>query len=58
MTRCDQDFTGCTAVGSLAETTLADLWQGSALTTARTHHAAGRYDDLPLCGTCTEWHRP
>ncbi|MCP4247788.1 MAG: radical SAM protein [bacterium] len=58
MTRCDQDFTGQTAVGSLAETTLADLWQGHTLTTARTCHAEGRYDDLPLCGTCAEWHRP
>ena len=58
LTLCDQDFTGLSTVGSLHETSLSDLWHGDLLQAARTHHEAGRYDDLPLCAACNEWHRP
>ncbi|HUU81997.1 MAG TPA: radical SAM protein [Phycisphaerae bacterium] len=58
MTRCDQDFTARTVVGSLHDSSLAALWQSPAMQTARAHHTAARYDKLPLCPTCNEWHRP
>ncbi len=58
MTLCDQDFVGVSTVGSLHETSLADLWQGESLSAARAHHQAARYDELPLCAACNEWHRP
>ncbi|MHC4063010.1 MAG: SPASM domain-containing protein [Planctomycetota bacterium] len=58
MTLCDQDFTARTAVGSLHDASLADLWRSSAMQAARDHHAAGRCDALPLCPSCNEWHRP
>jgi len=58
MTLCDQDFRGLTAVGSLHEATLADLWRGPSLEAARRAHAEARYDALPLCPACNEWHRP
>ena len=58
LTRCDQDFTGQTTVGSLPDSPLPDLWQSPPMQIARNHHTAAQYDALPLCSTCTEWHRP
>jgi hypothetical protein len=58
MTLCDQDFAGQTAVGSLVESSLSDLWHSQTMDDAREHHDRGRYDALPLCGACCEWHRP
>lgn len=58
MTRCDQDFKGLTAVGRIGDATLGQLWRSEALKTARDLHQAARWDELPLCGTCAEWHRP
>ncbi len=58
MTMCDQDFTGLTAVGSVRESSLADLWQGQAMHAVRQQHAAGQYEAQPLCPNCNEWHRP
>ena len=58
LTRCDQDFTGQTAVGSLPDSSLYDLWQALPMQTARNHHTTAQYDALPLFPTCTEWHRP
>ena len=58
MTLCDQDFTGVSSVGSVADTSLGELWLGPAMESARRQHAAGRHDDLPLCPACNEWHRP
>ena len=58
MALCDQDFIGQTTVGSLHDSSLADLWQSPSMQTARNHHTAARYDALPLCGACAEWHRP
>ncbi len=55
---CDQDYNGRHAIGSLADASLSALWTGPAMTAARQAHAAGRYDTLPLCPVCREWHRP
>ena len=58
MTVCDQDFKGTTAVGSVLETSLADLWHSPTMQQARQHHNQANYDALPLCSNCCEWHRP
>jgi hypothetical protein len=58
VTACDQDFAGRQSLGSLDDADLASLWTGAALRSLRDAHAAGRWDGLPLCGACDEWHRP
>jgi hypothetical protein len=55
---CDQDFAAVRPIGSLHESTLGELWTGSAIAALRAHHACGRYDADPLCAPCSEWHRP
>ena len=54
--RCDQDWLGRAAVGDATTTSLADLWQS--LRSVRQAHADGQWDELALCKTCHEWHRP
>lgn len=54
MTTCDQDFAGRQAMGTLSETSFAELWANATLQAIR----AGRNDGLPLCPKCDEWHRP
>jgi len=58
VTACDQDFRGQYAIGSLKETSLSDLWSGWKMKAIRRSHLAGRYDGIPLCENCQEWHRP
>lgn len=58
LTVCDQDYRGEHAAGSLAGSRLADLWRGEALRAVRDGHLGGRYDGMPLCPRCDEWHRP
>ena len=58
MPLCDQDFKGTTAVGNVLETPLADLWQSKAMQKARAAHRSDSLSSLPMCGTCSKWHRP
>lgn len=58
LTVCDQDFKGLHAIGSVAESPFAALWNGRRMTEIRDGHIAGRYDAMPLCSVCREWHRP
>lgn len=58
VTACDQDFQGRHAVGSLAEQSLHAVWTGPPMTAIRQGHLAGRFDAMPLCPACSEWHRP
>lgn len=51
---CDQDWLGGAPAGDAAD--LAAAWQ--TLMRRRALHRAGRHEELALCGTCTEWHRP
>ncbi len=55
---CDQDFRGLYPVGTLPRQSLAECWQGPAMTALRRAHRAGQYDIHPMCGRCEEWHRP
>jgi MoaA/NifB/PqqE/SkfB family radical SAM enzyme/2-C-methyl-D-erythritol 4-phosphate cytidylyltransferase len=54
---CEQDVTGQQPMGRVGEQPLADIWRQS-FASLRSCHAAGRWDEQPLCGGCREWHRP
>ncbi len=58
VTACDQDFTGEHAIGSIRQDSLAAIWSGPAMTALRRSHLERRFDGLPLCPACSEWHRP
>ncbi len=58
VTICDQDFRGEHAVGSLHDSSLADLWTGPRLTDLRRVHRSDDYEGTPFCAACREWHRP
>ncbi|MCC7204807.1 MAG: SPASM domain-containing protein [Phycisphaeraceae bacterium] len=54
---CDQDWTGEGAIGRMTpDGSLAEIW--SRARQARRLHEEGRWDELPLCGGCGQWHRP
>ena len=53
---CDQDWTCRACAGDATRTPLVDIWQ--AMNEARQAHNAGRWNDLELCDSCREWHRP
>jgi hypothetical protein len=53
---CDQDWLGRAALGETATMSLREVW--SRVNEPVAAHAAGRWDDLPLCRGCVEWHRP
>jgi radical SAM protein with 4Fe4S-binding SPASM domain len=55
---CDQDPQGAHAVGNVASDSLTSTWQGQAMQALRANHDARQFDALPICPTCTEWHRP
>ena len=54
---CDQDFRGRHTVGRIGDQSLAEIWQGEALGHIREAHQNERYDPMPLCLACEEWHR-
>ncbi|MBI5528617.1 MAG: SPASM domain-containing protein [Deltaproteobacteria bacterium] len=49
---CCADTEGAIEVGSLAGATFRELWEGERMRAYRTLHARGRFDRMPLCGTC------
>ncbi|MHC5108317.1 MAG: SPASM domain-containing protein [Planctomycetota bacterium] len=58
VTRCDQDFRGIHAFGSIERDGLKACWQGQAFQALRSRHTMSQFDDIELCARCTEWHRP
>ena len=54
--QCDQDWLGRACGGDAVVTPLADIWR--LMQPLRQAHAGGRWDELPLCRDCHEWHRP
>jgi hypothetical protein len=58
VTVCDQDFRGEHAVGSLANTSLRDLWMSEPMQTVRKAELAATHDGMAMCPACEEWHRP
>lgn len=55
---CGEDFLGRQSVGSAFETPLEQLWQGPKMQSARKAHDRLTFDELTLCESCSEWHRP
>ncbi|GAB4110310.1 MAG: hypothetical protein Kow00105_19080 [Phycisphaeraceae bacterium] len=53
---CDQDWLGRVPMGDTRTQTLIDIWRSSQ------HHVQAHYEqrwqDLTICGSCVEWHRP
>jgi radical SAM protein with 4Fe4S-binding SPASM domain len=58
VTLCDQDFKGLHTFGNIRESTLAQIWRSPSFERIRREHLSDRFDANPLCGACTEWHRP
>ena len=54
--QCDQDWLGRSPGGDAASTPLAEIWQS--MTGLRREHRHGRGEQLALCGSCDQWHRP
>jgi hypothetical protein len=52
---CEQDVLGKQAFGSIREDSLSQLWKKAG--TIRGDHAAGRWQQHPLCAACHDWHR-
>lgn len=53
---CDQDWLGRHPLGDARVDTLANIW-GNVRDPARCH-AEGRFNEVTLCASCEEWHRP
>jgi MoaA/NifB/PqqE/SkfB family radical SAM enzyme len=54
---CEQDVNGKQVLGEVGRTPLTQIWR-ERFSALREDHRAGRYVSLPVCGPCTEWHRP
>lgn len=54
VTTCDQDFAARQAVGRIGDATFLELWQSKLFDPIREN----RYNEMPLCPACDEWHRP
>ncbi len=55
---CDQDFRGRSAIGSLTDNSLAQIWRSKNYQQVRDAHSRDDYSDHDMCATCSEWHRP
>jgi MoaA/NifB/PqqE/SkfB family radical SAM enzyme len=54
---CEQDVTGRQTLGEVGRTPITQIWRDR-FSALRDDHRAGKYLSLPVCGPCTEWHRP
>jgi hypothetical protein len=54
---CEQDVAGKLPLGNAGTKNIADVWRRQ-MGDVRTVHREGRWQSLPLCGGCKEWHRP
>ncbi len=54
--QCDQDWLGRACGGDAATAPLAQIWHSMAV--LREAHDRGQWDQLSLCASCHEWHRP
>ncbi len=55
---CDQDFCGSSAIGSLTENSLAQVWLSKKFQQVRNAHNCGDFSEHDMCANCNEWHRP
>ncbi len=49
---CCVDFDGRLVVGNISNDNLKDVWFGEKYRKARLHHIMGRFDVMPMCGSC------
>jgi len=54
---CEQDVFARQPVGRVGQTALEEIW-GTRFPRVRKYEADNRWNDLPVCATCKEWHRP
>jgi radical SAM protein with 4Fe4S-binding SPASM domain len=52
---CEQDVLGRQPIGNIRDNSLAEIWKKAS--TIRADHAAGRWQQHPLCAACRDWHR-
>ncbi len=52
---CPVDWRNLGNLGSLADTTIAKLWQGEAMTALRRAHCTNDFSGHPFCGACPDW---
>ncbi len=55
---CPQDFQGEMNLGEVGRQTLAEIWNGPAMTQLRQHLARKAYDGLKVCARCDRPRRP
>jgi MoaA/NifB/PqqE/SkfB family radical SAM enzyme len=54
---CEQDFLGEQAMGTIGQTSIRDAWNGL-FAKMRNDHKSGNWKEMPVCGNCSDWHRP
>ncbi len=54
---CDRDPDPVASAGSLAESSVAEIWHGPRFREAREVHRRGEWDGYFHCGPCTSWFR-
>jgi len=52
---CGDDWLLASRIGDIRERTIAEIWRSAEYRRIREAHLAGRFDDVTLCGECTEW---
>jgi radical SAM protein with 4Fe4S-binding SPASM domain len=46
-------FSKTNRIGNISQQSITELWQGQALSNARSQHVGGRYSDIDICAGCT-----
>ena len=55
---CEEDVACRQPLGEALKEGIEGVWRGAALERLRRAHLASRWDALPACRNCREWHRP
>jgi len=42
-------------IGNVAQTSIAEIWQGEEMQKFRQYHKSGQYEKMPLCKNCDVW---
>lgn len=54
---CEEDTAARQPLGNVGQHSLAEIWRSAAAGFSELHRRGG-WTSLPVCGPCTEWHRP
>jgi sulfatase maturation enzyme AslB (radical SAM superfamily) len=55
---CNVDYANKHPTGSVATSSIADLWQSPAMAARRELHLSGRKADIDICDNCNVWDEP